>query len=521
MHSRRAAIWLVTLAVGVLWTAPAVAAVEPHPLFTDGAVLQRDMSVPVWGTSKEGEKVTVKFNGQEKSTTAKEGRWQVVLDKMPAGGPFELSISGDNQVAIKDVMVGEVWIASGQSNMQWAVSQSAGAQEAIANAANPYIRLFTVPRQATPEPQSTVAAKWEPCNSQTLPGFSAVAYYFGRDVQKKLGVAVGLINTSYGGTPAEAWTSRASLLASPTLKYMVEARDAAIANYPAAKEQYAKALAEWEKAAAKAKDAGEKAPNKPNPPADPSTSPHSPSGLYNAMIHPLLPFAFRGAIWYQGESNAGRAWEYRTLFPAMISDWRQVWHKEDFPFLFVQLAPFMKITKEPGDSAWAELRDAQLFTTRALPNTAMAVITDVGEENDIHPQKKQPVGERLALAALALAYGQSVEYSGPDASGVELKGPQAVVKFKHLGGGLTAKDAQGNPTKELTGFTLAGDDKKFVNATAKIEGDTVVVSAPGVNKAAAVRYGWANFPLGNLWNEAGLPASPFRTDDYPYTTAPK
>ncbi|MBL9122881.1 MAG: sialate O-acetylesterase [Planctomycetaceae bacterium] len=519
MHPLRAS--LTALVASFTWLAVAQAAVEPHPLFTDGAVLQRDMPVPVWGTAQDGEKVTVKFNGQEKSATAKDGRWEVTLDKMSAGGPFELSIAGENQVTVKDVMVGEVWIASGQSNMQWPVSRSAGAEQAIASAGNPYLRLFTVPRQAMPDPQLSVATKWEPCNSQTLPDFSAVAYYFGRDLQKKLGVAVGLINTSYGGTPAEAWTSREGLLASPTLKGMIAARDAAIANFPAAQEQYAKAVAAWEQAAAKAKDAGENAPEKPKPPQDPSTSPHSPSGLYNAMIHPLVPYAFRGAIWYQGESNAGRAYEYRTLFPAMISDWRRIWHKEEFPFLFVQLAPFMKMTNEPGDSAWAELRDAQLHTARTLPNTAMAVITDVGEENDIHPQKKQPVGERLALAALALAYGQPVEYSGPDANGAEFSGAKAVVKFKHVGGGLVGRDAQGNPTPELTGFTLAGDDQKFVNAQAKIEGDTVVVTAAGVTKAAAVRYGWANFPLGNLWNQAGLPASPFRTDDFPLTTAPK
>lgn len=506
----------------ILVATPALAAVAPNPLFTDGAVLQRDMPVPVWGTADDGEKVTVKFRGQEKSTTAKEGRWSVTLDKLEAGGPFELSIAGpNNQVTVKDVLVGEVWVASGQSNMQWSVRLSADPEKTIASAPNPYIRLFTVPRIARPTPQTTVDTKWEPCDSKTIPEFSAVAYFFGLDLQKKLNVPVGLINTSYGGTPAEAWTSNETLAASPILKGLVASRDAAIAAYPAAKAEYEKQLAEWEKAKAAAEGEGKEPPEKPKAPADPSTSSHSAAGLYNAMIHPLLPYAIRGAIWYQGESNAGRAWEYRTLFPTMIADWRRLWGQGDFPFLFVQLAPFMKITHEPGDSAWAELRDAQRFTAISLTNTAMAVITDAGDEADIHPKAKQPVGQRLALAALALAYGQPVEYSGPDAATLEVRGDQAILRFKHLGGGLVGRGTDGKAAGELTGFTLAGGDQKFVNATAKIEGDTVVVTAPEVSHPVAVRYGWANFPLGNLWNQACLPASPFRTDDFPLTTAPK
>lgn len=521
MRFHRAMLACVTLLLSPYWLASAAAAVVPHALFTDGAVLQCGMPVPVWGTADDGEKVTVKFQGQEKSTTAKDGRWSVTLDKLTAGGPFELSITGSNQVKVKDVMVGEVWIASGQSNMQWSVLLSANAQETIELAANPLIRLFTVPRQARPEPQLQVAAKWEPCDSKTLPEFSAVAYFFGRQLQQMLGVPVGLINTSYGGTPAEAWTSNETLASNAVLKGMVDARDAAIAGYPAVRAQFETQLAEWEKAAKAAEAEGKPAPEKPKAPADPATSPHAPAGLYNAMIHPLLPYAIRGAIWYQGESNAGRAWEYRTLFPAMIGDWRRLWGQGDFPFLFVQLAPFMKITNEPGDSAWAELRDAQRFTALTVPNTAMAVITDLGDENDIHPKQKLPVGQRLALAALVLTYGQDFEYSGPDAAGVDFRHGRAIVSFKHLGGGLTGRDANGNATQELTGFTLAGEDQKFVNASARIEGDTVVVAAPGVAKPVAVRYGWANYPLGNLWNKAGLPASPFRTDDFPLTTAPK
>lgn len=520
MRRLSASFTLVLVAIGTA-ALPARAAVQPYPLFTDGAVLQRDIPVPVWGSANDGEQVTVTLGKQQQSTVAKNGRWQVTLDALPAGGPHELKIKGDNEVVIKDVLVGEVWIASGQSNMQWPLSRTANAQEAISKSANRNIRLFTVPRRATPETQSTVEASWQPCNPDTVPEFSAVAYYFGRDLEQKLGVPVGLINTSYGGTPAEAWTSRQTLEASPTLKSLVERRDEAIANYPAARKAYEEALAAWEKAAAAAKEAGEAAPEKPKPPVDPATHPQMACGLYNAMIHPLLPYAIRGAIWYQGESNAFRAWEYRELFPAMISDWRQLWAQGDFPFLFVQLAPYMKITQQPGPSQWAELRDAQRHTALNTPNTAMAVITDVGEEDDIHPQKKEPVGHRLALGALALAYGQAVEYSGPEAAGVEFSGPRAIVRFDHVGGGLEGRDAEGKPVAELTGFTLAGEDQKFVNAQAKIEGNTVVVTAPGVDKPAAVRYGWANYPLGNLWNKAGLPASPFRTDEFPLATQPK
>ena len=448
------------------------AEVKPAALFSDNAVLQQGMKVPVWGTANDGEKVTVKLQGQEKSATAKDGKWRVDLDALKAGGPFELTIAGEKDtVTLKNILVGEVWIASGQSNMQWPVNQSADPKENIAGAANPQIRLFTVPRQATPEPQSDVKGAWSECDPKTVPDFSAVAYFFGRDLQKQLKVPVGLISTNYGGTPAEAWTSQKTMQATAALKDLAK-----------------------------------------NPP---TKSPNSPSGLYNAMIHPLLPYAIRGAIWYQGESNAGRAYEYRTLFPAMIGDWRAAWGQGDFPFLLVQLAPFTAIVRDPVESDWAELREAQLLATQVLPNVAMAVITDLGEEKDIHPKKKAPVGARLALAARAVAYGEPVEFAGPAYYQQKIDGDHIVLEFKHLGGGLVAKDGP------LTGFTIAGADRKFVHAQAEIKGDTIVVSSPDVKSPVAVRFGWWNYPVVNLWNNAGLPASPFRTDDFPLTTAPK
>jgi sialate O-acetylesterase len=263
-----------------------------------------------------------------------------------------------------------------------------------------------------------------------------------------------------------------------------------------------------------AKQEGKMPPPAPKAPGNP-TNQRSPSTLYNAMIAPLVPYAVRGAIWYQGESNAGQAYEYQILFPAMIQDWRAAWGEGDFPFLFVQLAPFQKIQAEPQQSAWAELREAQRMTSLHVPNTGQAVITDVGEENDIHPRKKEPVGERLALLARGLVYKEKIEYSGPTFSQLEIQGSQAIVHFGHTGGGLEAHEGA------LTGFTLAGEDQKFYNAQATIQGDTVVVTCPQVEKPVAVRYGWANYPVVNLWNQAGLPASPFRTDAFPLLTQPK
>jgi sialate O-acetylesterase len=374
-------------------------------------------------------------------------------------------------VTVDNVLVGEVWIASGQSNMQWNVLQSSDPEETVSNSYNPQIRLFTVPRRPTVEPQTEVDAAWVECGPKTVGEFSAVAYAFGRDLQEKLKVPVGIISTNYGGTPAEAWTSQGTLKSEPKLAGLLQ---------------------------------------KPTSDKDP----HSPSGLFNAMIHPLLPYAIGGAIWYQGESNAGRAWEYRTLFPAMITDWRKAWGQGDFPFLLVQLAPFQDIVSEPGESNWAELREAQLLSTQVLPKVAMAVITDLGDEKDIHPKQKKPVGERLSLAAQALAYGKDIEFSGPVYQSQQVEGDKIVLSFTHVGGGLEAK---GGPLK---GFTICGADHKFVNAEAEIRGDQVVVSSPKVKGPVAVRYGWANYPVVNLANKAGLLASPFRTDDFQVTTQP-
>jgi sialate O-acetylesterase len=455
---------------------PLRADVKPNHLIGDGMVLQQGVKAPLWGTADDGEEITVTFENQKHTTTAKDGKWRVDLDPLKAGGPHELTIAGKNTIHVKNVLVGELWIASGQSNMEMALRGCADAERHIANSKNPNVRLFVVPHHATATPQTDVSGQWKECGPDTVAGFSAVAYFFGRDLNKALGVPVGLIETNWGGTNCEAWTSHEALEKVPELRYLAEKAD---------------------KGATK-DDLGKK----PN---------DHPSSLYNGMIAPLIPYALRGAIWYQGESNAGRAYEYRTLFPTMIRDWRQHWKEGDFPFLFVQLAPFAP-GNNPDGPQWAELREAQLLTTEKVPHTAEAVITDVGDAKDIHPKQKEPVGARLALAAEALAYGKKVEYSGPVYKDMKVEGNKAILEFTRADGGLEAK---GGP---LQGFTIAGPDHKFVKAEAEVRDGKVEVWSKDVEKPEAVRFGWVNFPVVNLYNKEGLPATPFRTDDYPLTT---
>ncbi|QVL33019.1 hypothetical protein KIH39_03630 [Telmatocola sphagniphila] len=511
------------------------AEVKPHALFTDHMVLQQGKKIPVWGTATGDAKITVSINGKDYSTTAAKGSWKVEIDPVPVGGPYELKITSTEDgktttQTLKDVLVGEVWVCSGQSNMEMSLGSCHEADKSIQDSTNDKIRLFTVTKNTSETPLKTFKGgptedhTWVECNPKNTPRFSGVAYYFGSKLQKELGVPVGLIHTSWGGTPAEAWTSKESLDAVPALKHYHENLDKRIAAFDPekAEEDYKKAMEKYEADLAKVKAENEgkekkdqkPEPRKPNKRQKPGQGPNDPSRLYNAMIHPLLPFPVAGAIWYQGESNAGRAYEYRTLMPTLISDWRKAWNS-DLPFFMVQLAPFTKIVSKPGPSNWAELREAQLLTTKALPKVGIAVITDVGDEVDIHPKKKQPVGERLAISALNIAYGKSVEPIGPEYKSFKIEGSKIVLSFDHLGGGLECKE------DKLMGFSICGDDHKFVDADAKIEGDHVVVWSDTVSKPVAVRYGWANYPVVNLWGKSGLPATPFRTDEFPETTWPK
>ena len=481
------------------------AAVKPNPLFTNNAVLQRGMPVPVWGTANEGEKVTVAFAGQKAETVAKDGKWKVTLPALKASSnPQTMTITGENTIAIKNVLVGEVWVCSGQSNMAFQVGRIANAAETISAANDPQLRLLTVPRAAKDEPLSEVAVSWSECVSAKAAGFSAVAYFFGRDLRKVLNVPVGLINSSVGGTPAEAWTDRATLENNPELRPLLEAQAKVVAEFDAAKlakltERNKQNLEKYQQALEKAKAEAQPTPRKPDVLTTPQESSRRPCCLYNAMIAPLQPYAIRGVIWYQGESNNGNPQQYHTLFPSMIGNWRRAWSQGEFPFFFVQIAPHKDMKPE--------LREAQLLSWKKTPNTAMAVTTDVGNAEDIHPIQKEPVGLRLALAARALTYGEKIEYSGPVYESLALQGGKAVLSFKHVGKGLLAKDG------ELKGFTIAGSDKQFVPAEAKIVGSTVLVSCPSVPSPVAVRYGWENVPDINLFNKDGIPAPTFRTDE--------
>jgi sialate O-acetylesterase len=481
----------------------------------ENMVLQQEMKLPIWGTAKPGERVTVSIGGQHVSTTADDnGRWMVELEPMKAGGPLEMTITGENRITLHNILIGEVWICSGQSNMQWPVSKAANAETEIAQANYPEIRLFTVKRVVAERPLSDTKGEWSECSPEAVKEFSAVGYFFGRRIHEELGVPVGLIHSSWGGTPAEAWTSRTALESDPEFKPILDRWAKILAEYPQAKQRYEKQLAQWKLEAEKAKAEGKPAPRKPQSPIGPD-HPHRPAGLYNGMIAPLIPYAIRGVIWYQGESNVSRAYQYRKLFPAMIQDWRRSWEQGDFPFLFVQLANYGRRQPQPSESAWAELREAQLMAL-SLPKTAMAVIIDIGEANNIHPKNKQDVGGRLALAALAVAYGRDVVYSGPIYDSMSIEGDKIRIRFKHTDGGLVAKGEEG-----LKGFSIAGEDRKFVWAEARIENDTVVIWNDQVPHPVAVRYAWADNPECNLYNKAGLPASPFRTDDWPGVTVNK
>ncbi|MFA6172507.1 MAG: sialate O-acetylesterase [Kiritimatiellales bacterium] len=505
---------LVSLMI-CIFAASAQAAVRPASVFTDNMVLQREIRVPVWGTAEPGEKVTVKFAGQQIEAVADAaGNWRANLAQLKTSAePAELVISGaDSSVKLTNVLVGEVWLCSGQSNMDYTMRMLSQPEKEIQAAADyPLLRLFKVKNQSNPEhPEVSVEGAWKASTPETAGDFSGTATYFGRALCRDIGVPVGLIHCAWGGTTAEAWTSRDVLDRLPFMPDRLRAADVARKTYVPDKAQadFEKKLAEWQRK----KDAGENAGSKPVL-FNPFTDPMQPAALYNGMIAPLMPFAMRGIIWYQGEFNVRRSNEYRPLISAMVRDWREKWGQGDFPFLYVQLAGFMKVQTDPVEDPssvfpWPYLREAQTRTLD-LTNTAMAVITDVGDALNIHPKDKKTVGERLALAARAKAYGENIVYSGPLFQSLEVKDGKAVVRFSHIGGGLTAKGGK------LTGFAISGADRKWHWADAQIEGDTVVVSSSEVSVPVSVRYNWANNPIGNLFNKEGLPASMFRADVRP------
>ena len=500
--------FVVTFSALVFIVVEAHAAVRLPALISDGMVVQQGVKVNIWGTADPGERVTVILKDQEASgVTDKDGEWKVGLGPLSAGGPFTLTIRGTNTITLHDVLVGEVWVCSGQSNMGMTVSGVTNAQDEIAHADYPMLRLFTVGQGVAGKPQRDVKGYWVPSRPETVSNFSAAAYFFGRDLQRVLNVPIGLIHSSWGGTLAEAWTSRETLQSDPDYKSILDAGVKLLSPYPRLFQDYDAQFAQWRQDSDKAESEGAPVPPVPPVPDDPRRSPNLPSGLFNAMIMPLTNYAIRGVIWYQGESNASRPIQYRKLFPALIRDWRRVWNEGDFPFLFVQLANWgINISQ----SNWPELREAQLMTL-SLPKTGMAVAIDIGDGSDIHPKNKQEVGYRLALAAQAIAYGQDVIYSGPVYESMTVEGEKVRLHFKYGYGGLVAKNW---PAPNLSGFEIAGDDHKFVGADAKIDGDTILVSSGKVAHPVAVRYAFAMNPWCNLYNRMGLPASPFRTDNW-------
>lgn len=480
-------------------------------LFGDKMVLQQGIPVPVWGKADPGESVTVSVAGQSVSTHADAaGKWRVILQPLKSdSNPVTINVQGRNLITLSDVLIGEVWVGSGQSNMQYSLSGVVDGTKEVAAANYPTLRLFTVKPTAWSEPLDDVDGQWVVCTPQTARAFSATLYFFGRDLQRGINQPVGLIASSWGATIIQSWTRWEVLESDPDTKKEVEATIRNLDDPAWVLKAYNDEIAKRKALAAQAIAQGKKPPLAIDGDWHGAAYRNRPASLYNAMIHPLLGFAMRGVVWYQGEFNTGHAEQYARLFPKMIEDWRAQWGEGDFPFLFVQLpnnGPAVQTAPpetNPGASKWAALREAQAKTL-VVPDTGMAVTIDTSN-GELHPKTKQPVGDRLSRLALDMIYGKNVACYGPALAGMSVEGAVARLKFEHTDGGLTGS---------LQGFAIAGADRKFVWADAKIDGDDVVASSPRVSQPVAVRYGWGDNPLIGLANKAGLPASPFRTDDW-------
>jgi len=489
--------------------------------FSDQMVLQRDCDVAIWGTADPQDQVQVAFRGKTATATADaSGHWRLMLPSGPAdatGSTLRVS-SGDATETIQDVLVGEVWFASGQSNMVFTMNRVPAYAELIAEAEHPQIRMFNAAQVTAVEPQDDIEGEWTAASPETVPQYSAVAFFFARKLHEQLGVPIGVIKSAWGGKPVETFTSREALRTLAGTRALVEQAVAAEENYEPsrARQQYEKRLESWEAAdaawRAKPADARGRRPRRPTVPKRPLDTEGQPGVLFNSMIHPFVGYTIKGAIWYQGEGNAKPgAVPYDQTLPLLIRDWRSRWH-QDFSFYFVQLANFRQPTTEPGDNdPWPLLQDRMRRILDTTPKTGMAVINDVGEAADIHPKNKHDVGERLARWALANDYGETLVVSGPLYATHRLRGKGIEVDFNHVGEGLASGDGT-----VLGRFEIAGDDKVWLWADAEVvDKDTVVVSHPQVAKPVAVRYAWAANPVGaNLVNSDGLPASVFRTDDW-------
>lgn len=528
-----------------------VAKVRMPAIFGDHMVLQEKSKLPVWGWAAPDEKITVTFKGEKQTAiTASDGTWHVDLHPVdPDADAGTLIVAGeDNTLTFTDVLVGDVWIASGQSNMEFGIQTDSRGKEAIAQATDPQIRFFFVPWATALQPQTDIGAivppgplngKWVVCSPETMStnwawhGFSAVGYYFAKEIHQTTGHPVGMIATYKGGTPAQAWTSISGLEKDKTLTHYVDDHQRIIENFADAKAAYAKqhsdyeiALKAWNATVAKEKADGKTPSVQPAPkaPTPPDGGYGAPANLFNGMVSPLIPFAIKGVIWYQGESNGDNmkaASEYLTLFPRLIQDWREKWAQGNFAFLFVQLPNINGLAKVPVEGRWPWVREAQLEAL-SLPDTGMAVTIDIGEAGNLHPPDKTYVGQRLALAARHVAYEEDLVYSGPIYDSMIVEGNKIRITFKNTGSGLkigtpppTADGKTIPAPAELSGFGIAGDDQKFVWAKAVIDGNTVVVYSDRIQQPVAVRYDWGQNPSGDLYNGESLPASPFRTDLWP------
>jgi sialate O-acetylesterase len=509
LHARRPLALVTLLFVSLFIVAPAPADVTLPRILDNNMVLQRNMPLPIWGWAAPGEEVTVSIAGQKVSAKADAlGHWQLKLAPLTASSkPLEMKVAGKNTITLTNILVGEVWVCSGQSNMGLSVSQVQNADKELAGADQPFIRLFEAPKVVSPRPTSDIYGRWQPCTPQTVKGFTAAGYFFGLELQKKLDVPIGLINTSWGGTRIEPWTPAEAFADYPKLHDIAE--QVATQNEEQTKglSPLVPAIEAWAKAARAAREHAQPVPPLPALPPSRLTDNSRPTALYNGMVIGLVPFSIRGAIWYQGESNRGEGMLYCEKMKALIAGWRKAWGQGDFPFYYVQLAPYKY---DPNIFALPEIWEAQVAAL-AIPNTGMAVTNDIGTIGNIHPTNKQDVGKRLALWALAKTYGQmGIVYSGPLYKSMKIDGNKIRVSFDHIGTGLASRD--GEP---LSWFEVAGPDGKFVKADAKTDGDTVVVSSEEVAQPIAVCFAWSQVATPNLMNKEGLPASAFRAGQVP------
>lgn len=497
---------LLSLTSLLMFSGQSLAKVTLPSVFADNMVLQQKQENPIWGKAKPGESIKVSVFGQQFSTTAdNNGDWRLKLAAMPAGGPYKITVNGENTIEINDVLVGEVWLCSGQSNMEWRIKDSKHAPVETVTANYPDIRIMKIPRVGIDTPQFDIETQWEKVTPQSIRDFSSICYFYGRRLHHALGVPVGLIKNSWGGTPIEAWIPRDALEKSGDYQEMLSHWDKLADNFNQTEyDAQLKAFNAWNKA-------GRPKDKKVNKPKDILGGGKRPATIYNGVVNPTVGYGIKGAIWYQGEANGNRGYQYRSLFPLLINTWRERWGQGDFPFYWVQLADFRAEKTTPSEySDWAEVREAQTMTL-SLPNTGQTVVIDLGEGRNIHPTNKQDVADRLVRHPLAKDYGYKMVADSPMYKNMQIKGNKALISFDNVQHKLYSYDVW-----DVKGFYIAGKDQKFVNAKAKIIGkNKVEVFSDQVTNPVAVRYGWEDNPVVNLYDKGALPVTPFRTDDWP------